>query len=64
MKKSISSLGAVLDRTQQKQIQGGYNQYTCEMDGGRWVCIGTQGNPLSACGCVFDHNGDPSNNKK
>jgi hypothetical protein len=65
MKKSILQLGTVLERNQQRQIHGGsYNQIDCEMDGGRWVCIGSPGNPLGACGCVFDHDGEPPNNKK
>ena len=53
MKKSILNLGTALNRKQQQQINGGGNQLDCEMDGGTWVCIGTQGNPLGACGCVY-----------
>ena len=55
--KNLQNLKGVkaLNRAQQQSINGGdwTDQFDCEMDGGTWVCIGTEHNPLGDCGCLF-----------
>jgi hypothetical protein len=51
MLKNILNLNGAqeLSKNSQLSILGGDPQVDCEMNGGRWVCVGTQN-----CGCVYD----------